>query len=251
MKKISTLLFVMLITALTENVFSQSCVPDHPGYTTVPDSGILLPSVLPNAEVGVYYEQPITIGVPDSVSGYPLVWIQYNSLTNYLAGNSWTIVDDAGGTNYQQWGPLTWQCATIIGTPTEAGIDSIIIYVNATVSILGFPFTQNNTKAFALPLIVDAATSITDDSKVATKLLESFPNPFQEITSIGVYTGKTESATLSVFSTLGQLVYSETKIMVPGENYFVFNGRSLNNGTYMYTVVTNEKTFNKKLIKTE
>ncbi|MFH0866037.1 MAG: T9SS type A sorting domain-containing protein [Bacteroidota bacterium] len=211
----------------------------------------MLPAVLPNAQVGAYYEQAITIGVPDSVSGYPLNWIQYSSLTNYLTGNTWTIVNDAGGTTYQQWGPLTWQCGTLKGTPIVAGTDSIVIFVNANVSILGFPYTQNNTRAFALPLIIDATTTLPDYSNIATELFESYPNPFQDKTSIGILTGKTENATLYVYSNHGQLIYSEVKTLVPGENYFTFNGSSLTNGTYLYTVITSEKTFNKKLIKAE
>jgi hypothetical protein len=251
MKKTFTLLFVLLVASMINIVSAQTCIPDHPGYTAVPDSGVRLPNPMPNAQVGVYYEQAITIGVLDSTAGYSINWIQYSSLTNYLAGNTWTMVNDAGGSTFDQWTPLTWHCGTLKGTPTTAGTDSIIIYVNANVSIFGFPYTQNNTRAFAFALVVDDVTSIQDNSNMPTELIESSPNPYHDKTQIGVLTGKNETATLNVYSNLGQLVFSEDKTLAPGENYFNFNGASLTNGTYLYTVITSEKTFNKKLIKTD
>jgi hypothetical protein len=251
MKNVYTLFLVLFAASIATNTYAQTCIPDHPGYTTVPDSGVRLPNPMPNAQVGVYYEQAITIGVLDSASGFPINWIQFNSLTNYLAGNTWTMVNDAGGSTFAQWSPLTWQCGTLKGTPTTAGTDSIIIFVNANVSIGGFPYTQNNVRAFSFPLIVDAATNTLENSNVSTELLESYPNPYQDKTRIGILSGQTENATLNVYSCLGQLVYSEVKTFVPGENYFSFNGSSLTNGTYLYTVITSEKTFNKRLLKTE
>jgi len=250
MKKLFTLIVILMIAGLLNNTSAQTCVPDHTGYTSVPDSGKLLPTPLPDATVGVPYSQAITIGVPGHASGFPVIWLQYNAMTNIVTGNTWTAVNDAGGSTFAQWSPLTWQCMTLTGTPTVVGVDSISIYVNASVNI-GIPYTVNNTKAFTLALNVVTGVGIQDNSTLTTKLIESHPNPYQDYTRIGLSTGKTEKVTLNVYSGIGQLVYSEVKTTVPGENYFDFTGATLSNGTYLYTVITSDKTFNKKLLKTE
>ena len=202
MKKVFTLFFTVLAAGIINNTFAQTCTPDHTGYTTVPDSGILIPNVLSDAQVGVYYEQPITIGIPDSVSVYPLNWMQYNSLTNYITANTWTIVDSSGSSStYPQWNRLTWQCATIKGTPTTAGNDSISIFVNANISIGGFPFTASDQKAFTLPLFVNAAAGIQDNSNIGIKLLECYPNP-----AINNITIESPPAVIEITNIQGQLI---------------------------------------------
>lgn len=250
MKKVVTLISVIVFVVMTNSTFSQTCVPDYTGYTVVPDAGILLPSSLPNATVGVPYVQAITIGVPGTVQTVPLNWIKYKSLTNYISANSWVIVDSVGLTTFPNWPKLTWHCGIITGTPTAAGVDSIRIFVDANVFI-GINYTMTNQKAFTLPLIVDIGTGIENKSQLTTKLIASRPNPFNNKTQIGIMAERTESATLKVYSLPGQLVYSETKTVSAGENYFDFNGTELSSGTYIYAVVTSEKMFNEKLIKTE
>lgn len=251
MKKLCTLFIVLVGSGILNISIAQTCTPDTAGYASVPDSGVLIPSPLPNAQVGVYYEQPITIGVPDSVSGYPLNWIQYSSLTNYLTGNSWTIVDSVGGTTFTHWPKLTWHCGTLKGTPAVAGTDSVIIYVNANVSIGGFPFTVNNTRAFSLPLIVDPVVGYQNYSNSTTELFRTYPNPFHDKIQIRLTVSKPDIATLNVYSGLGQLIYSEIKSIQLGDNYFTYNGISLIKGTYIFSVRTSEKTFYRNIIKTE
>ncbi len=253
MKKIFTLFTIIMIAGIFSNTYAQqTCTPSHTGYTTVPTLGILLPAALDTATVGVPYVMSITIGVPDTASTYPVNWIQFNALQNHLSGNTWSIIDNTGSvpTTWPQWSPMTWQCATITGTPTAAGIDSVIIYVNANVSVFGFPYTATNTKAFSLPLVVVTATDVQNNAAGSTKLINSFPNPYQDYTQIGINGVKTDIATLNVYSSLGQLVYSEVKAIGPGQTYFNFTGASLASGTYFYSVKTSEKIFNDKLVKT-
>ncbi len=243
---IMTMMFSQVVQAQT------TCVnTNHPGYTTVPDSGVLLPTPLPHATVGYPYTQVFTIGIPGHAQGYPVIWIRFNHLTNFLSsGNAWMAVNSAGGSSWANWLPLSWQCVTFSGTPTLAGTDSIYIYVDASVSVLGFPVPQNNVKGFTLPLIVDDVTGV-DNNVGPTRLIRSYPNPFSYATQIGLSADKNENATLNVYSYLGQLVHSEAMNLNEGENYFAFDGSALPVGTYIYTVVTAEKIYREKLIKTE
>jgi hypothetical protein len=250
MKKVFTFIIISLFALVSSSSFAQSCTPDHPGYTVVPDAGILLPETLPHAIVGVPYAQAITIGVPGTVQTVPLNWIKYKSMTNFLPGNAWIILDSIGLTTFPNWPKLTWHCGIITGTPTAAGVDSIRIFVDANVFI-GINYTMANQKAFTLPLVVDVNTGIENNLNLTTKLLASRPNPFSNTTKIGIMAERTETATLNVYTILGQMVYSESKTVNAGENFFDFNGTSLSNGTYLYSVLTAEKMFNEKLIKTE
>jgi len=251
MKKVFTSFLILILAATFHIAQAQTCVPDHTGYTAVPDSGILLPNPLPHAQVGVPYTQTFTVGIPGTAQGYAVNWIKFNHMSNMIPADTWTVVNSTGGTTWAQWSKLTWQCVTFSGTPTVGGVDSIVIYVDANVTVIAFPVTQTNQKAFTLPLIIDDYTSIDNNTSVTTKLIQSRPNPFHDFTQIGITDERAENATLNVYSYLGQLVYSETKATNKGENYFTFNGNSLAAGTYIYTVITSEKIFREKLVKVE
>ncbi len=250
MKKVFTLC-IFAVAVLFNMVNAQNCTPDHTGYTTVPDSGILLPNPLPHATVGVPYTQTFTVGIPGTAQGYAVNWIKFNHMSNFITADTWNIVNSTGGTTFPNWSKLTWQCVTMTGTPTVGGVDSIVIYVDANVTVVLFPVTQTNQKAFTLPLVIDDLTSVKDIASESSQLIQSRPNPFHDFTQIGLTATKSESATLNIYSNLGQLVYNETKTMNQGENYFSFDGSTLATGNYIYTVVTDEKIFREKLIKVE
>jgi hypothetical protein len=177
MKKI-TLLFAVIIAAVSVQLNAQNCTPDHTGYTSVPDTGILLPRPLPNATVNVAYQQVITIGVPDTVKymgiSVPLNWIKLDSVSSSL-GNTWTVINSTGGTTFPQWLKSTWQCATMTGTPTHLGMDSITVYIDGQVAPFGFPTTLTGQPGGKLPLLVQPAQSI--GAEYMDNSVSVFPNP--------------------------------------------------------------------------
>jgi hypothetical protein len=254
MKNAFTFCLILALFGFTKFATAQ-CTPDHTGYATVPDSGKLLPTPLPHAILGTQYTQVITIGIPGHAQGYAVNWIKFNHMKNYMTNqidsNTWTIVNSVGTQVWNQWSPLTWQCITLSGTPNKAGTDSLVIYVDANVTVIIIPVTQPNVKAFTIPLIVDDYTGMSDNAPKTTSLIKSRPNPFQNNTQIGLSAERSEKATLSVYTYMGQLVYSEDKIVNPGENYFTFDGSSLAAGTYLYTVTTSGNMYREKLVKTE
>lgn len=162
MKKI-TILMVAILWGLIIDANAQSCTPSYTGYTTVPASGIILPSQLPNATNGIAYQQALTFGVPSTitVSGNTInvTWIKINHVVSYI-GNTWTVVNETGGSTFSQWNALTWNCATLLGTPTVSGTDSIIVYVDGSASLGGFPFSISNQRGYSLPLVVENQTSL-------------------------------------------------------------------------------------------
>ena len=176
MKKIS-LLLVALFVAFAVQLNAQNCTPDYTGYTAVPDTGIMLPHPLPNATVNVAYQQTVTIGVPSKVvySGIdvPLNWLKINHIESGN-GNTWTVVNSTGGTTFDQWTPLTWQCVTLSGTPVNSGVDSIVVYVDAEVSFMG-TFELTNQAGGKLPLMVQTAQTI--GAEYMDNNVSVFPNP--------------------------------------------------------------------------
>jgi hypothetical protein len=252
MKKAFTFCIILAATAIMNLTQAQNCVStNHPGYPSVPDTGVLLPQPLPDAYLTYLYTQVFTIGIPSTAQGYSVNWIRYNHYETYLTpANTWTVVNDLGNTTWAQWQKLTWQCVTLSGTPITAGVDSIIIYVDVNVSIIGFPYTQTNVRGFSLPITIHSVTGV-DNNAGPTRLIQSHPNPFTYATQIGLSAERAENATLNVYSYMGQLVYTETLDLSSGENYFTFDGSALAAGTYIYTVVTPEKIYRDKLVKTE
>lgn len=162
MKKISILLFVFILGMIL-NINAQSCTPSYLGYTSVPADGIILPSQLPNATNGIAYQQALTFGVPSTIlfmgTPIPVIWIKINHIEGYL-GNTWTIVNETGGTTFAQWNASTWNCATLLGTPSISGTDSIIVFVDASVSFMGVPQSVSNQRVYSLPLVVENQTSM-------------------------------------------------------------------------------------------
>lgn len=177
MKKI-TLLFVVLFVTISVQLTAQNCTPDHTGYTVVPDTGIMLPRPLPFATVNVAYQQAVTIGVPSVVvyngMNVPLNWLQVDSVAS-KNGNIWTVVNSTGGNTYSQWTPLSWQCVTLMGTPTHLGVDSITVFVNAQIVAFSIPLTVNKQVGGKLALTVQAPQAI--GAEYMDNNISVFPNP--------------------------------------------------------------------------
>lgn len=162
MKKI-TILMVTVLLGLIIDANAQSCTPSYLGYTTVPASGIILPSQLSNATNGIAYQQALTFGVPSSITymgaSIPVNWIKINHIESHI-GNTWTVVNETGGSTFSQWNASTWNCATLLGTPTVTGTDSIFVFVDASIMFMGNPMPVSNQRVYSLPLVVEDQTSL-------------------------------------------------------------------------------------------
>ncbi len=206
MKKITFLLSVMLIgISLLSN--AQNCTPDHTGYTAVPDTGIMLPRPLPDAMIDVAYQQAVTIGVPIKVmySGLeaPLNWIKFISATSSL-GNTWNVVNNTGDTIFPQWDKATWQCVTLMGTPTHSGLDSISVMVDAEIVVFATNFPVSNQEGGKLALLVKIPQTV--GAAYIDNNVSVYPNPSND----GIYSLVTDqSFTMNVCDITGKIILSE------------------------------------------
>lgn len=203
MKK-STLLFGLFLLTLSNLLNAQNCTPDYTGYTSVPDTGIMLPHPLPVATVNEAYQQTVTIGVPSKVifqsAEAPLNWIKLLSVSSSL-GNTWTVLNDAGGTTFPQWNKLTWQCVTLTGTPTHTGTDSISVMVDAEVVVFSQPWPVENQVGGKLALVIQQPQFIANtytDNNVSVS-----PNPSKD----GIYNLLSdESYTMNICDITGKTI---------------------------------------------
>jgi hypothetical protein len=202
MKKI-TILFAVFFIGFMINVNAQTCTPSHPGYTTVPDTGVMLPIPLPNATINVAYQQAITIGAPSSVEyngmSVTMNWIKFNHITSSL-GNTWTVVNETGGTTFPQWNAGVWACVTLSGTPTIAGTDTLTVFVDANVPVLG---TQTNQPGGKLPIIIQTGSSI--GAEYIDSQVSVYPNPSNGNFTINVY----KEYNMSVYDITGRVIYTK------------------------------------------
>ena len=115
-----------------------------------------------------YYEQDATIYLPGSFTysgqNVTLLSVRINSCTGVPAGLNWT--KNGGGDTWTTNGSTSRGCFRLCGTPTSAGSVTIGINVTASVRVLGFTTSQD--QSFSVPFTVNpspgAAGSISGPS---------------------------------------------------------------------------------------
>jgi len=207
MRKIT---FLCMLFLLTWGNFTnaQNCTIDHPSITSVPDTGIMLPLPLPAATMNVAYQQSVTIGVPSKVvysaMDVPLNWLKINHVESKI-GNTWTVLNSTGGSTYDQWSPLTWQCVTLTGTPIHSGIDSITVFVDAEVVVMSMAFPVSNQPGGKLPLLINDHVSI--GAEYIDNNISVFPNPSHD----GNFVLNTDqSFTMTICDITGRIISSSS-----------------------------------------
>ena len=75
------------------------------------------------------------------------------------------------------------------------------------------------------------------------------PNPVSNILTFNFQNDKTERADIQVLNDIGQVVFTEKRNVVVGENNLTVNVQSLSSGIYFLTVSTNERLSSQKFLK--
>jgi len=79
---------------------------------------------------------------------------------------------------------------------------------------------------------------------------EFIPNPADNATSLIITSSDDRDVTVEFYTTLGQLISSNTLVIQKGENRFDFNLSDFAAGTYHSLITAGEHTFNKKIVVT-
>lgn len=239
---------------------------------------IYSPATIPGAAVGTTYNQVISFTVPStatiSTAAFGLPAIPGLPIPSTLPANiTATTLTVAGlpagvtGTFDAATGEYaagTSGTLTLNGAPTEGGSFTVQITSStagsATLTGLGdftFPGTIatpfTNIPVPALPQLfdksytMDVTTGIEDLNANAFSVIQNMPNPFSGSTTIAFNTPSVEKVNLKVFDMLGKEVYSQTIQTKAGVNQVEFDGSSLKEGIYFFSLSNGSKNFTQKM----
>jgi hypothetical protein len=246
MKNLTRLLLpVLFLLGSGYQSFGQ-CDPDTSGCIDIDEPGQICPKVLPDAVLNVPYEVVITVIPPDSVEVpdigiFVIDFIIVDTVENLPEGLTYEANADTFYTN-------STYCILISGTPEKAGDFNLNITVTAYVKFLNSYIPASRTDSSIVITVLETA-GLDPNTVNEFHLVPNFPNPFSEVTSLGFYSPFDEQIELSVYNLLGELIYVEKQGFPPGENYFDFTGKSLQSGTYIYSITNNEEVFTGKIVK--
>jgi len=246
MKNLVFICIVMLLPIINLCEICGQCTPDTIGCVDELLPGEICPDTLPEGEVGVEYNQTVTIWPPSTYSSelitVTIIKIQIISVDSLPPGLEYEV-------NAEDLYPDTAYCSLISGTPTDTGLFSLAIkvqpYILFGVDTIMWEPQVNDTSVF---IRINSPSNIKNIFEEEFQIINE-PNPFNSKTRIGFITGKTGEVELYVFDILGKLVYNEKIIAKRGENYFEFTGENLINGIYIYSIKNNETSLSRRLIK--
>lgn len=240
-----------LITTLTVIFFSgmeliAQCIPDTVTCIDIGDPGQFCPLDLPDGVLNVLYDEVVTVIPPGSFtvlgSELTILYIKIDSVKNMPPGIDYFP-------NADIFYPDTAYCIQLTGTPTRAGVDTLAIYISATVDFQGSPVTAAVVDDTSLIITIQETNAVDPHQATEFEVFQNVPNPFSEVTRLDYYIPSNDRVELSVYSVLGVLVYHESELVPPGEHSFRFDGKELQPGTYFYRVGNNKTSVSGKFIK--
>ena len=218
-----------------------------PGLQGVPYSDVLYVRTPTNAaDIDPSYPAFVTInyihldavyyGV---VAGIDTTWADLSGLGLSIACNNNGQYSDPC-----KFGPGAGYCGDISGTPNATGIFPVKIAVTANLLLLGdVPYTFTGFTLDFSGNSVTEGVSFDDVVKVS-------PNPANEFTLVTFPMASNEQAEVSVYNTMGQLVFFEKTMTTPGANTYRLNTANLPVGNYVARIVSG-KNVAEKLIQVQ
>lgn len=153
-------------------------------------------------------------------------------------------------TDFSTGGVTSWTWSFPGGTPATSTEKNPVIQYNSTgsydVSLVVSNGTGSNTLTRNAYINVDYATSVGGSSnQLECKIL---PNPNNGNFSISLNTAKEEEVTISIYNTIGTLVFSEGGISVNGTLTRSMNLTNQQNGAYVLKVASEGSVITRKLV---
>jgi hypothetical protein len=226
---------------------SAQCEPDA-NCTDINNTGAFCPVILPDIILNEPYEAVLTIIPPSehNLQGtiLDIAYIEIDSVLNFPPGITYAA-------NAGRFYADSAYCVLLSGIPTQAGTFTLTLYVTPYINIPLFgilkgPQTIDNT---SVVLTVQEVTSTDFPNLNQFEVLENVPNPFLQSTKIGFYTPVSDNIDLKIYTMLGELIYQESRMAVPGEHFFRFDGSELLAGSYLYLVTSSTSSPSTKTYK--
>jgi hypothetical protein len=250
MKNLMHITCSVIILTLSFQTLHAQCEPDTVNCKDINMPGEICPLILPEGIVNQPYEKVFTVIPPNQATTeygtIDIVKIVIDTVGNLPPGLNYL-------TNSDTFYVDTAYCVLLTGIPTTPGTYDLYIRVIPYIYSLIFgvfegPAIVDDT---SLTIIVKEPSGIDDYSGLEFTILEASPNPYHQSTRIGFYSSNQNAFELKVYNLLGKLIYSEKSVGTAGKNYFDFDGRSLQSGTYLYNISGNGTSVTKKIVKLE
>ena len=242
-------------------VAQSVCVPD----TTLADSIIISPlpfdaelrpddGIQDTACLNTPFETVFQVRIPDTISTFTITGVQLEpqgAIGNLPAGLEY--VCDPPDCFFR---PDTVGCLQIFGTPSdpaEVGRHDLTLAFVFSTTIIDVPVTypdmtgllpetaQGNYFLFVEEEGSDNCAVVSTNDYVQQNLsLKNAPNPFSGLTDIQINSFINDRFEFTVSDLLGRVVHREVTDVIQGDNVLSFDGSSLTEGIYIYSL-SNEK----------
>jgi hypothetical protein len=212
------------------------------------------------------FEFTFTAVVPDSINLNPqtrinLETVEITTITGYPAGigvigaySPKNAQNEGASETDQIFNDLTKGCLKIGGT-TSAAVGNYPLTISVKVNnalTLTIPSATFNyqyvleVRENPTPGICNVSVLQTPEGEV--ELSQNRPNPFSTVTDILLNSPVAKDYSFEVFDVAGKRVHSQIVNAVSGQNRISFDGSSLANGIYFYTIGTDGMKATEKMV---
>jgi hypothetical protein len=227
--------FLFLLNLVAFSAFSQ-CEPMTPEECPDPENnGQVCPDSLESAFINQFYSQVATIKPPavyiteDSLE-IDLLHVKLMEVGNLPEGLSWQ-----SNTNDSIFLAGEYYCVLMEGTPVSVGEHQLRIVVDVYISFFGVPVkVATVTDSTSLSLSVIDNSGIFSGKRSSENMALNLPNPFRDKTVITFDNRRAGAVELSVYDLVGKCIFCDRFQAVAGKVEYLFDGKSLAPGTYLY-----------------
>ena len=253
MKKLYFLLSILLLSLSFATKAQVQCQYDY-AWLALGKDGVYPDSAtnFMSGNVGSPYVQHITVKVPYDTTVSPLGTVQFDHIdlqtnisnpANYGLPPGLTL---SGTPSNLHFPGNDTSCMVIQGTPTVAGTYNLSFTLKTY--IVGSPFAVNTQTLTYYRIVINSPVGVKDNTDAKFEVSNPVPNPSSNFTSIRYSLPKNGTAKLSVYNTIGKLVYSKKAEGKQGENEFEVSAAELASGMYIYSVEFEGRSITKRMI---
>jgi hypothetical protein len=244
-------ILAICIFCISYNAFTQ-CTPD-PALT---HSG-LYPNILPEAKVGVAYNQVITFQFPSdttvTIFGTPQMIHIDTLIIASVVGFPSSFTKDCNNANCKYYDVPLKGCMKIAGTPiaTDSGTRKLILNVILKFKLgmtnISFPVTDSTISFRVAPAPVGLSRGQVPTYTFGIEQI--IPNPFTEKTVVTISSPKSVKTVIAIRDILGKEVYYEEVTCKTGSNNFTIDTENFKAGYYLLSVTSSAGVITKKITK--
>lgn len=251
MKRIITLIFVVLFAAISINSNAQ-CTPNtSQNAFLIPDTA----TDLAPAFTYMPYDEVIYIAVPSDTTVYSLPTtidsVVITGITGLPPSISFAVTPGSAVIHGGGFG-----CIQFTGTPTNAEIGTYPLVINSLISanimLVGDTTIPIPLQGYSLKVLDSASFGIYHpDNHYEFSVFQNTPNPFNSLTEIAFLSPGKEKINIEVYDITGNMVFSKDLVSVQGYNSVIFDGTKLPSGVYIYKVSNGQLTVSKRMSLTK